>query len=114
MIPYSRPKLSDLYTLFQTRLLENRTPSQWHIPIWLLYWSTPTPYPLGFALPFFIALLYIAKNVDIDYYKKGTFYFCLIYNRNVYRISVQVGLNYCFTIEKSMKVHNVFIVLVMT
>ena len=26
MIPYSRPKLSDLYTLYQSKLLENHTP----------------------------------------------------------------------------------------
>ena len=25
MIPYSRPKLSDLYTLYQSKLLENHT-----------------------------------------------------------------------------------------
>ena len=25
MIPYSKPKLSDFYTLFQTKLLENHT-----------------------------------------------------------------------------------------
>ena len=25
MIPYSRPKLSDFYTLYQTKLLENHT-----------------------------------------------------------------------------------------
>ena len=47
MIPYSRPKLSDLYTLFQSKLLENHT---LHSGRWLY-----SPYmPIyGFAVPYF-------------------------------------------------------------
>ena len=33
MIRYSRPKLSVLYTLYQSKLLENHTPAQQHIPV---------------------------------------------------------------------------------
>ena len=46
MIPYSRPKLSDLYTLSQSKLLV--TPaytSQRPIPIWPIYGSTLSPPP---------------------------------------------------------------------
>ena len=39
-MPYSRPKLSGLYTLSQIKLLEN--PSQRHIPIQPIYGSIPT------------------------------------------------------------------------
>ena len=41
MIPYSRPKLSDLYTLFQSKLLENHT---LHSGTYT-HGSTPSPLP---------------------------------------------------------------------
>ena len=37
MISYSRPKLSDFYTLSQTKLLKNPLHIQRHIAIYLLY-----------------------------------------------------------------------------
>ena len=51
MIPYSRPKLSDLYTLSQSKLLENHTlhsGTYLYSPHIAAYGSTPPPNP---ALP---------------------------------------------------------------
>ena len=45
MIPYSRPKFSDLYTLSQSKLLENHYPTQRHI-LYSLYMAVP-PTPAG-------------------------------------------------------------------
>ena len=45
MIPYSRPKLSDLYTLFQSKLLENHSlHSGADIPLY----PPPPPHPSGY------------------------------------------------------------------
>ena len=44
MIPNFRLKLSDLYALSQSKLLENHTPSQWHIQH---TWQYPAPSPSG-------------------------------------------------------------------
>ena len=50
MIPYSRPKLSDLYTLSQSKLLENHTlHSGTYYPT---YGSTPAPCPSQEFSPF--------------------------------------------------------------
>ena len=49
MIPYSRPKLSDLYTLSQSKLLENHT---LHSGTYLYssYMAVPPPSPPGMNL----------------------------------------------------------------
>ena len=50
MIPYSRPKLSDLYTLFQIKLLEKytlRSGTYQYIP----YMAVPPPPPRGHPHP---------------------------------------------------------------
>ena len=46
MIPYSRPKLSDLYTLSQSKLLENHTLHSGTY-LYIPYMAVPPPPPLG-------------------------------------------------------------------
>ena len=41
MMPYSRLKFSDFYTLSQMKLLKTPPLSQQHMPIWLIYGSIP-------------------------------------------------------------------------
>ena len=45
MIPYSRPKLSDFYTLSQSKLLENHNlhSGTYLYGIWPIYGSAPPP-----------------------------------------------------------------------
>ena len=43
MIPYSRHKVYDFYTLSQTKLQKTNYPSQWHIPIYPIYGSNLSP-----------------------------------------------------------------------
>ena len=43
MIPYSRPKLSDLYTLSQSKLLENHTLTAAHTYIAHIWQHPPPP-----------------------------------------------------------------------
>ena len=60
MIPYSRSKLSDLYTLSQSKLLENHT---LHSGIYSPYMAVPPP-PPGYKLSSFDATNGTTKLVD--------------------------------------------------
>ena len=64
MILSSRPKLSDLYTLSQSKLLENHTLHSGTYP-YSLYMAVPPPPPMG---QFFASFNAIPAEVTEKYY----------------------------------------------
>ena len=65
MVPYSRPKLSDLYTLSQSRLLENPTPQSGTYLYSPLMAVNPPPPPRLLGSPIVPAWLFCLEKLHL-------------------------------------------------
>ena len=85
MIPYSRPKLSDLYTLSQSKLLENHT---LHSGTYLYspYMAVPPP-PPGIWTPYCFKLTSSRGSVNVS-----LILFDLLSEHNTFRLFIPVRL----------------------